>query len=424
MTLCCVETGETACQAVPCLPSVIKSDITTAKDDNNNNIQQPMKEEDDVRRMMSALGLKLKQQQKLVETASGSLIPIILSITPFKHRTRKKISNEKSAVLPLCLLSLKKYDARELIHYVVTELKTISIVKHYEKYCVTDNLKMPKKQTKRSVEKTSKRSVCPSQRQGVLRPKHKKDVGLNKRLQNCAVSENITLRKCEVVLQRLKRSYVEYLMQTRQVEYKAKSSSAMMKSKTAITSTTPVKQSRSRKKKCLSKRSSLPLNDNKPQSSSSTVKRKSLTPTLPSILNTSNTGKRQKMINIDHSNCIIENVTKAPWLQTVHPSKFDSICLKCFVCDIRKVLPFDNLAYDLHSHWQLHKKSNITYNIYNTVIEKKRFRMIEYFIPPQRPAMEGRPLNIFISHGQELKNQEDQVVIISDDDDEDIICLN
>ncbi|CAF0755020.1 unnamed protein product [Didymodactylos carnosus] len=178
MTLGCVETGDTVCQTVPCLPSRIKCNITTAKDDNNNNIQHSLKDDDDVTSLMSALGLKLKQPHKPVETSSVSLIPVTLPIIPFKRRTRKKNSNGRSEAIPLCLLRLKKYNVRELIHHVVTDLKKISIVKHYENYCVIDSLKILHKQTKRSVEKNSRRLVCPSHSQCVLRPKHKKGNGL------------------------------------------------------------------------------------------------------------------------------------------------------------------------------------------------------------------------------------------------------
>ncbi|CAF1483382.1 unnamed protein product, partial [Didymodactylos carnosus] len=363
MTLRCVETGDTVCQTVLCLPSQIKCNTTTAKDDNNNNIQQPPKEDDDVRSLMSALGLKLKQQQKPMETSLVSLVPVTLPITPLRRRTRKKISNGKGEAIPLCLLSLKKYDVRELIQYVVTDLKKISIVKHYEEYCVIDSLQIPNEPAKRPTEKNSRRSVYSSQRPDVLRLKHKKDVGLNKLVQNYSVPQNITLRECEVVLQRLKRSYVEYLIQTQQAEYELKSSSPIIKSKTAITTTTTVKKTRSRKKKCLPKRSSSPPNENKPQSSS-TLKRKLLTE-----LTNFNIRKRQTMKNIVNSDYLIENVADAPLLQTPHPTKFGSTCLKCL----------------------------------------------------QQPTTEDGLLNIFITDGQELKELQEQVAVIGNDEDEDII---
>ncbi|CAF0823162.1 unnamed protein product [Didymodactylos carnosus] len=374
MTLFCVETGDTVCQTVPCLPSLIKCNRITVKDDNNNNIQRPPKEDDDVRSLMSALGLKLKQQQKPVVTSSVPVIPVTLPITSFKCRIRKKISDRKNEAMPLCLLSLKKYDVREPIYYVVTDLKKIPIVKHYEKYCVVDSLEISNTQAKRSVEKNSRKLVYSSQRPDVLRPKYKKDAGLNKRLENCSVSENIRLRGCEVVLQRLKRSYVEYLIETQQVEYKQISSSPVIKSKTAITTTT-VKKPRSRTKKWLPRRSPSPLNENKPQSSLPTTKRKMLIPKSPcdlTELTSSNIRKRRKTISIDKSDYLTEDVAKAPLLQTPRPVEFDSICLKCL----------------------------------------------------QQPAMKGGLLNIFITYYQELKEQQEQMVVISDDDDEDIICLD
>ncbi|CAF1093370.1 unnamed protein product [Didymodactylos carnosus] len=429
MTLCCIETDDTVCQTLPCLPSLIKWNIITTRDDNNNNIQQPVKEEpsaldEDVRRLMSALGLKSKQRQKLIETSSKALIRVPLPIIPFKRRTQKGLAHGINQVKPLCLLSLRKYDVREPIQFVVTDLKKISVVKHYENYCVTDTLKIPNKQTKRSVQKNSSMSLCPPQRQDVLRSKHRKDVGLKKRLQSRPVSENITLRECKIVLQRLNRSYVEDIIQMQQAESKLKSS-PMIKSKTAVTTILKVKKLRSRKKKCHIKRSPSPSNENKPQLTLSTIKRKALpfkSPCDLTELTNSNTTKRQKTITVNNSDYLTENVTKVPLLQTVHPFKFDSICLKCFICNIRQVLSFGTLTYDLHSHWQLHKKLNVTYNIYDTVMDKKCFRMVEYFIPPQHPAMEGRPLDIFVTHGKEL--QQEQVVIISDDENEDVICLD
>ncbi|CAF0914508.1 unnamed protein product [Didymodactylos carnosus] len=426
MTLCCIETDDTICQTLPCLPSLIKWNITTMRDDNNNNIQPPVKEEpltfdNDVRHLMSALGLKSKPQQKQIETLSKSLVRVPLPITPFKRRTRKRISTSAELAMPLCLLNLNKFDIKDILYFVVFDLWEISIIKLYEEYCATENIDISLDKQIKTCDRLITTSTSP-----IYFPR-RRDTHMKRQVQYHAILRNAGIRPCTVLLHRLNSPPIENLLPIKQFHEKSNLTSLAIKqqSKTAITTTVKVKKLRSRKKKYQIKRSPSPSNENKPQSIPSTFKRKALPSKSPcdlTELTNSNTTKRQKTITVNNSDYLIENMTKAPLLQTAHLSKFDSICLKCFICNIRQVLSFDTLAYDLHSHWQLHKKSNITYNIYDTVMDKKCFRMVEYFIPSQQPAMEGKPLDIFITHGKEL--QQEQMVIISDDENEDIICLD
>ncbi|CAF1282386.1 unnamed protein product [Didymodactylos carnosus] len=168
------------CQTGVCLPLVVKCGMIAVKDNNNNNIpsgEDYYTVDNDLARLMCALGLKSKQQQKACEIVPISLIPVALPITMCKRRTRKNVSDEISVATPLCLLNLTKYDVRKPIQYVVTDLKKISVVKDYEEYCVTNSLQISNKKMKEWLKKNLQISIYSSQRQSVSRPNRKQGNG-------------------------------------------------------------------------------------------------------------------------------------------------------------------------------------------------------------------------------------------------------
>ncbi|CAF1029848.1 unnamed protein product [Didymodactylos carnosus] len=321
--------------------------------------------------LMTSLGLKLK----LTKMTSASEQPIndgmpSTLLTCYNQRLRKRTLLNKKYAAPLCLLNLKTHHVlvKEAIDSVLPQLRSIPIVKDYEKYCCSKQYHRQLSSQQSMVHYYYHRSQLTfSHSRGLVR----RDEQLSTKTLKRDFSIETIIKDCKIVLSRLESCDLELMIQS--------SSTTKKKRKIQKAKRTPINGTKMKKRK-------------RPNEAGLELKNKRMKKIVvdqPSLLEDQN--------NDSSDDCVM--------IQT-STSSFNRICLKCFLCDERIMIIYGHsTSNSLHSHYLLHKNSQITLNIYDTEIDQQITRMVEFFIPPKRHALEGKVKEVFILNGQELRRQ-------------------
>ncbi|CAF0912202.1 unnamed protein product [Adineta steineri] len=352
--------------------------ITSDDDDDDvedidvNDNEHHMTDDIDAEEFLALVGLRSKAKKPKISN---------LTLRPLTQRLAS----------PVCLLPIPKYSerVRQALYIRLPFLKFLTITHDIECFCSTDENAKAQSLLPRSIaQKRGLSSLYKSPKKRKLPKTEFISLATNTLRHNTSkisiYNPVHSALQCHVVLDRLGQSTIDQIMQSSSEDDNASIASVSISHKLLYET--------SAKTHC-----QLPSTTN-----GATVQRTMRTDKIAvkRKLTTAEIDKRKrfKSANHDRSMRTDDNI-----VNDLSSLAYQRIYLKCFICSKRDYVDARMTNSDvLHSHWLEHG-GNLSLNIYDSEIDSKLTRVVEFFDSSKQQILEGKVKTIFILNSKEIK---------------------